>query len=95
MKIAVIIGVIHMTLGVFVKATNSLYYKRKVEFWFQTVPQLIFLVLVFGYMDFLIIFKWLKPWGYGNVHAPSIITTMINLPLMLGKTVHFFIIIIG
>lgn len=34
MKIAVIIGVIHMTLGVFVKATNSLYYKRKVEFWF-------------------------------------------------------------
>ena len=40
-------------------------------------------------MDFLIIFKWLKDWGYGNPHAPSIITSMINLPLMVGKTVNF------
>jgi len=87
-----LIGVVHMTLGVLVKATNSLYYKRKVEFWFETIPQLIFLVLVFGYMDFLIMFKWLKPWGYGNVHAPSIITSMINLPLMVGKTVNFYLI---
>ena len=47
------------------------------------------MTLVFGYMDFLIIFKWLKDWGYGNPHAPSIITSMINLPLMLGKTVNF------
>jgi V-type H+-transporting ATPase subunit a len=30
MKISVIIGVIHMTLGVIIKATNSLYFKRKV-----------------------------------------------------------------
>lgn len=50
-----------------------------------------FLVLVFGYMDFLIIYKWLKDWGFGNAHAPSIITTMINLPLALGKTVIQFI----
>jgi V-type H+-transporting ATPase subunit a len=28
MKIAVIIGVVHMILGVFVKASNSLYFKR-------------------------------------------------------------------
>ena len=78
-----------MTSGVLVKASNSIYYKRKVELIFETIPQLIFLVLVFGYMDFLIIFKWLKPWGYGNPHAPSIITTMINLPLMVGKTVNY------
>ena len=76
-----------MTVGVIVKATNSMYFKKKVEFWFETIPQLIFLVLVFGFMDFLIILKWLKPWGYGNPHAPSIITSMINFPLMLGKTV--------
>jgi len=34
MKISVIIGVVHMTLGVLIKATNSSYFKRKVEFWF-------------------------------------------------------------
>jgi V-type H+-transporting ATPase subunit a len=89
MKISVIIAVVHMTLGVLIKATNSLYFKRTVEFWFEFLPQLIFLVIVFGYMDFLIIYKWLKDWGYGNPHAPSIITTMINLPLQLGSTVSY------
>jgi V-type H+-transporting ATPase subunit a len=30
MKISVVIGVIHMTVGVIIKATNSLYFRRKV-----------------------------------------------------------------
>ena len=62
MKIAVIIAVVHMTLGVFVKATNSLYYKRYMEFVFEFIPQLIFMTLLFAYMDFLIIFKWNENW---------------------------------
>ena len=45
------------------------------------------MILLFGYMDFLIIYKWLQDWGYNSAVAPSIITTMINLPLKLGKTV--------
>jgi V-type ATPase 116kDa subunit family len=46
------------------------------------------MVLLFGYMDFLIVYKWLQNWGYYSTVAPSIITTMINLPLKLGKTVN-------
>lgn len=80
-----------MTLGVLIKASNALYFKRKVQLVFQFIPQLVFLVLVFGYMDFLIIFKWLKDWGYDSPHAPSIITTMINLPLAVGQTVKYII----
>ena len=34
MKISVIIGVLHMTLGVFVKASNSIYFSRWVELFF-------------------------------------------------------------
>lgn len=34
MKIAVIIGVIHMTLGVFVKASNAIYFKKWLDFFF-------------------------------------------------------------
>jgi len=30
MKISVIIGVVHMTLGVIIKASNSLHFRRKV-----------------------------------------------------------------
>lgn len=75
-----------MTLGVFVKASNSLYFRRYVEFFFEFLPQLAFMVLLFGYMDFLIVYKWLQEWPNPEV-APSIITTMINMPLKMGKTV--------
>ena len=81
-----------MTVGVFVKASNARFFNNKLEFIFEFIPQLIFLVAFFGYMDFLIIFKWLRPWDLYDPHAPSIITTMINMPLRLGKTVmHSFI----
>ena len=86
MKIAVIIAVVHMTVGVFVKASNALFFKRWLDFIFEFIPQVIFMVALFGYMDFLIIYKWLTPWKLYEANAPSIITTMINLPLKVGKT---------
>jgi len=87
MKISVIIAVVHMTLGVLVKATNSLHFGKIMDFVFEFIPQLTFLILLFGYMDFLIIYKWTVDWSYEGARPPSIITTMINLPLRLGKTV--------
>ena len=44
------------------------------------------MIVLFGYMDFIIIYKWLQYWPDVQI-APSIITTMINIPLKLGKTV--------
>ena len=86
MKIAVIIGVIHMTFAVFLKAANSIYFRKWIDFIFEFIPQLTFMVLLFGYMDFLIFFKWTVDWTGNTANAPSIITTMINLPLGLGQT---------
>jgi len=57
MKIAVVIAIIHMTVGVIIKAFNSIYFKRKLDFYFEFIPQFIFLFLLFGYMDVLIILK--------------------------------------
>lgn len=34
MKIAVIIGVVHMTVGVFIKASNTLYFRKWIDFFF-------------------------------------------------------------
>lgn len=87
MKISVIIGVIHMTLGIFVKASNCLHFRRYLDFFCEFIPQLGFMLLLFGYMDFLIFYKWFINWGYDSPTAPSIITTMINIPLALGQTV--------
>lgn len=87
MKISVIIAVVHMTLGVFIKASNALYFRKYMEFVFEFIPQLAFMIVLFGYMDFLIFYKWNIPWTVATAGgAPSIITTMINLPLKLGKT---------
>ena len=52
-----------MTVGVIIKAFNSIYFKRRLDFYFEFIPQFIFLVLLFGYMDFLIVLKWLKNWS--------------------------------
>lgn len=38
MKIAVIIGVLHMTLGVFVKGANALYFNSRIDFVFEFLP---------------------------------------------------------
>lgn len=98
MKISVIIAIIHMSLGVCIKAANTLFFRKKIDFYFEFIPQFIFLFGLFGYMDFLIIFKWLKVWDerVGDIApqqwAPSIISTMMNVGLGLGKTVLYYFI---
>lgn len=89
MKLSVIIAIIHMTVGVVMKLFNALYFKKTLEVVFEFIPQFLFLVLLFGYMDFLIIFKWLKPWPMreGDPMPPSIISTMMDIGLNVGGTV--------
>jgi V-type H+-transporting ATPase subunit a len=61
MKIAVILGVMQMSLGVIMKAFNALYFKRPLDFIFEFIPQIIVLNVLFGWMDVLIIAKWVYP----------------------------------
>lgn len=93
MKVSVIIAIVHMTFGILIKAMNSVYFKKKLDFYFEFIPQIIFMVILFGYMDFLIVIKWLKPWDKTwkkdvdpKGWAPSIIGTMMNIGLKMGKT---------
>jgi V-type H+-transporting ATPase subunit a len=73
MKLAVIIGVLQMSLGVFMKGLNALYNKSALDFFFEFVPQILFLLALFGTMDALIISKWLTDWKGRESEAPSII----------------------
>lgn len=76
-----------MSVGLVAKALNAIHFKNPIDFFLEFLPEFIFLLAMFGYMDTLIVVKWLINWGLYNPNAPSIITTMINLPLKLGKTV--------
>ncbi len=78
MKLSIIAGVIHMLVGIFMKGFNALYFKNFIDFFFEFLPQLIFMMSTFGYMSVAVVLKWLKNWGDGS-NAPSIIGLFINL----------------
>lgn len=84
MKIAVILGVVHMTVGIVLRGINNLYFGKKVDFAFEFLPQLIILLAMFGYMDGLIITKWLTDFTGREGKAPSIIQTMIAMFISMG-----------
>jgi len=58
MKISVILGVAQMSLGVFMKAFNSIHQKKTIDFFFEFIPQIVLLLVLFGFMDLLIVIKW-------------------------------------
>jgi len=79
MKMAVIIAVLHMSFGIIFKGANAVYFDSNLDFYCEFVPQFLFMLCTFGYMDFLIIVKWLTV--YAPEDAPSVITTMIDMVL--------------
>lgn len=48
MKMSVILGVIQMTFGVCLKAMNALYFKESLDFFFEFLPMIVFVVTLFG-----------------------------------------------
>jgi len=58
MKISVVYGVIHMTMGVIMKGSNTLFKKDYLGFAFEVVGGLVILIFLFGWMDLLIYGKW-------------------------------------
>lgn len=47
-----------MSLGIFMKGLNSIYFKQPLDFIFEFIPQILLLWFLFGWMDALIIAKW-------------------------------------
>lgn len=84
MKISVILAVLQMGMGVFMKALNAIYRKNSVDFWFEFLPQIVLLFSLFGFMDWMIIAKWTADFTHREYMAPSIISTMIDMFLGLG-----------
>lgn len=74
-----------MSLGIFMKAFNAIHFNKLIDFFFEFIPQIVLMSVLFGWMDFLIIAKWLHPWDYQGASAPGIISIMINMFLDFGK----------
>lgn len=79
MKLSIILGVIQMMFGVLLGAANRAYIGDWMDIYCTTIPQLIFMVCILGYLVFMIIYKWISGW------QASILNLLINLMLGLGS----------
>ena len=51
-----------MLLGTVMKGFNALYFKRWIEIIAEVTTQIVLLLALFGFMDYLIIVKWTTDW---------------------------------
>ncbi|OTF80690.1 hypothetical protein BLA29_006667 [Euroglyphus maynei] len=79
MKLSVILGVFQMFFGVVLSVFNHIHHGEWVSIAVEFIPQLIFLLAIFGYMNFMIVFKWFTYDAGRAGCAPSILITLINM----------------
>ena len=84
MKLAVTVGVIQMTFGLVLSVFNHAYFKDHLSIYCEFIPQMLFLMALFGYMIILVLVKWsidwTKPVSFApgcNSDRPNLITTMV------------------
>lgn len=99
MKMSIVMGVVHMSLGIFMSLYNHIYFRDRLSFYFEFIPQVIFFWSIFGYLMFVIILKWVDwprleirshtpdgPDGPGTVsRPPDIYGVMIDMFLKPGQ----------
>ncbi|KAL5284896.1 unc-32.2 family protein [Megaselia abdita] len=87
MKLSIILGVLHMIFGVCMSIFNFVHFKRSVSILLEFLPQILFLVLLFGYMVFMMFFKFVSYSAHAETLpqspgcAPSILIMFINMML--------------
>lgn len=87
MKLSIIFGVIHMIFGVSMSVINMVHFRKKASILLEFLPQILFLVLLFGYMVFMMFLKWIMYTDKTDVSiytpacAPSILILFINMML--------------
>ncbi|XP_053321239.1 V-type proton ATPase 116 kDa subunit a 4-like [Spea bombifrons] len=79
MKMSVVMGITQMVFGVIISLLNHIHFKRHINIILQFVPEIIFILCLFGYLVFMVIFKWCTYNVYNSQKAPSILIHFINM----------------
>ncbi|XP_062053585.1 V-type proton ATPase 116 kDa subunit a 4 isoform X2 [Lepus europaeus] len=79
MKMSVILGIVQMVFGVVLSLFNHIYFRNTANIALQFIPEMIFLLCLFGYLVFMVVFKWCQFDVHMSQHAPSILIHFINM----------------
>jgi len=89
MKLSVILGVSQMIVGLLLRFANAIHERNAVDFFCECCPMMVFMICFFGFMDFMILYKWVTPLA----DPPSIINSLIAMGMfgndsspMFGET---------
>ncbi|KAJ1677900.1 H(+)-transporting V0 sector ATPase subunit a, partial [Spiromyces aspiralis] len=88
MKMSIILGIIHMSFGIFMQIPNARHFKKPVNIWHVFVPQIIFLWSIFGYLSFTILYKWSVDWYAKDANGNSIRNSP---PSLLNMLIYMFL----
>uniref|UniRef100_A0A7N4NMG6 V-type proton ATPase subunit a n=1 Tax=Sarcophilus harrisii TaxID=9305 RepID=A0A7N4NMG6_SARHA len=79
MKMSVILGILHMTFGVILGVFNHIHFRQPHRLVLEFLPEMLFLLGLFGYLVFMIAYKWLCFSATSSPWAPSILIHFINM----------------
>ncbi|KAL8273401.1 hypothetical protein Esti_002646 [Eimeria stiedai] len=79
MKLSVLIAVVQMGVGVILKGMNAIHFHDRLDFFFEFIPQFVFLMTLIGYMNFMVVYKWVSPLTHNK---PNLISAIINMCMM-------------
>ena len=88
-----------MFCGLIMRTLNAVHFRKWVDLFHECIPMMIFMASLFGYMCYLIIYKWTIDWvhvdrgsaGIGQ-SPPSLINTMIAILLQVWYVCAFGIV---
>jgi len=83
MKLSIVFGVVQMEAGIVLSLFNHIHFGHKLDIFFEFIPQILFMTCTFGYLVFLVFFKWLS---YSiDQSTPYLINVFINMFIGFGK----------